>query len=85
MSKQKSEKLSKKKKGNCKRRSALFAAYGILKLSANLVSAIALCSITFNLIGIKKESDNFNKCINEMNVKSIEISSSVRYCNGGEI
>ena len=85
MSKQKLDKVSKKKKSNCKKKSALFAAYGILKLSANIVSAIALCSITFSLIEIKKESDNFNKCIDEIKVKSIQISNSVRYCNGGEI
>tara|TARA_Y100001968_G_C19429398_1_gene756155 strand:+ start:1537 stop:1788 length:252 start_codon:yes stop_codon:yes gene_type:complete len=83
MSKQKPKKISKKKRANNRSKSALFATYGIAKLSANLVSAIALCSISFSLNSIKKNSDNFNKCINEMNVKSIQVSSSVRYCNGG--
>jgi len=57
--------------------------YGIIQLSSNVVSAVALGAIAFSFCFVKQESKLFNQCIEEVQATGKSVSDSVRFCNGG--
>ena len=59
-------------------------AYGILQLSSNVISAIALAAIALSLCSIKQESKVFNECVEEVQTNEKSSSYAVRFCNGGK-
>ena len=58
-------------------------AYGIVQISATVVSAISLAAIAVGLCSIKQESKAFNGCVEEIVSSGKSSAEAVRYCNGG--
>ena len=58
-------------------------AYGIIQLSSNVVSAIALAAIAFSLCSVKQESKMFNECVEDNQESGKNYSDAVSFCNGG--
>ena len=58
-------------------------AYGIVQISATVVSAISLAAIAVGLCSIKQESKAFNGCVEEIVSSGKSTAEAVRYCNGG--
>ena len=58
-------------------------AYGIVQISATVVSAISLAAIAVGLCLIKQESKAFNGCVEEIVSSGKSTAEAVRYCNGG--
>ncbi len=65
------------------KKSAMFA-YGLIQLSSNVVSAVALAAIALSFCSLKKEAKVFNECIEEMQASGKSSSNAVRFCNGGK-
>ena len=59
-------------------------AYGILQLSSNVVSAVALTVIALSFCSIKEESKVFNKCVEEIQTTGKSSADAVSFCNGGK-
>jgi hypothetical protein len=60
-------------------------AYGIIQISATVVSAISLAAIALGLCSIKQESKAFNGCVEELISGGKSNAEAVRFCNGGTI
>ena len=75
----KSTKDSKK----CGKNKKLMFAYGIIQIGSSSLSAIALTLIALGICSLKNESKFFNLCVEEVRGSSSNISSAVRFCNGG--
>ncbi|MBW3041041.1 hypothetical protein [Prochlorococcus marinus] len=73
---------NKDKKQCGEKRKAMFA-YGIIQLGSNVISAVALSAIAFSFCSLKKESNIFNECVEEVQLSGKTFSNAVRYCNGG--
>lgn len=58
-------------------------AYGLIKTSATVVSAVSLAAIAFNLCALKQESRLFNGCVEALLAEGSSQAEAVRYCNGG--
>ena len=58
-------------------------AYGIIQLSSAVVSAIALVVIALGFCSLKKESNFFNECVEEIKATGSPTADSVRFCTGG--
>ena len=58
-------------------------AYGIVQISATVVSALSLAAIALGLCSIKQESKAFNGCVSEVTSGGMSNAEAVRYCNGG--
>ena len=58
-------------------------AYGIVQISATVVSAISLAAIALTLCPLKQQSSAFNGCVTEMIAQGESNEQAVRYCNGG--
>ena len=74
---------NKKDKKKCSGKGKAMFAYGIIQLSTNIVSAVALAAIALSLCSVKQESKLFNKCVEEVQTTGKSTSDSVRSCNGG--
>ncbi len=74
----------KRDKQKCGGKGKVMFAYGILQLSSNVVSAIALTAIALSFCSIKEESKMFNKCVEEIQATGKSSSDAVRLCNGGK-
>ncbi len=61
---------------------AMFA-YGVIQLGAKVVSAVALVAIALGLCALKKESNFFNECVEEIKATGSPTADSVRFCTGG--
>jgi hypothetical protein len=61
---------------------AMFA-YGVIQLGAKVVSAIALVAIALGFCALKKESNFFNECVEEIKATGSPTADSVRFCTGG--
>ena len=64
------------------KRKAMFA-YGVVQLSATVVSALSLAAIALGLCAIKQESKAFNGCVEEIVASGKGTAAAVRFCNGG--
>ena len=71
-------------KNKCGRKGSAMFAYGIAQLSSNVVSAVALSAIALSFCSLKKESQVFNDCVEEVQASGKSSSSAVRFCNGGK-
>ena len=70
-------------KKNCRGKGKAMFAYGIIQLGSSVVSAVALAAIAFSLCSVKKESNAFNECVEEVRSAGKSISKAVSYCNSG--
>ena len=58
-------------------------AYGVLQLGSKVVSAVALVAIALGFCSLKKESNFFNECVEEIKATGSPTADSVRFCTGG--
>ena len=58
-------------------------AYGVIQISATVVSAISLAAIAMGLCAVKQESKLFNGCVETVVAQGRSNAEAVRYCNGG--
>ena len=58
-------------------------AYGLIQLSARVISAVSILAIALSFSTIKNESSIFNECVEEAKLKGKELSEAVSFCNGG--
>ena len=72
-------------KKECGGKKKAMLAYGLIQISATVVSAISLAAIALGLCSIKQESKAFNGCVDEVIAKGKTKAAAVRYCNGGAI
>ena len=68
----------------CGEKRKAMLAYGIIQLGSNVISAVALSAIALSFCSLKKESNFFNECVEEVQASGKSSSSAVRYCNGGK-
>ena len=50
-------------KQNCGGKKKAMLAYGVIQISATVVSAISLAAIAFGFVAVKQESKAFNGCV----------------------
>ena len=60
-------------------------AYGVIQMSATVLSAISLAAIAFSLCAIRQESKAFTACVEEVIAEGRSQVQAVRYCNRGKI
>ena len=72
-----------KKPKDCGSKKKAMLAYGLVQISATVISAISLLSIAIGLCSIKTESKMFNDCVEERTDLGFRKADSVRFCNGG--
>jgi hypothetical protein len=65
-------------KQNCGGKKKAMLAYGVIQISATVVSAISL-----GFVAVKQESKAFNGCVQEVIAEGKTNSQAVRFCNGG--
>ena len=65
-----------------KRKKAMLA-YGVIQLGSTVVSAVALVAIALNFFSLKKQSNFFNECVEEIKATDSPTADSVRFCTGG--
>ena len=58
-------------------------AYGVIQLGSKVVSAVALVAIALGFCSLKKESNFFNECVEEIKTTGSPTADSVRFCTGG--
>ena len=58
-------------------------AYGVIQLGSKVVSAVALVAIALGFYSLKKESNFFNECVEEIKATGSPTADSVRFCTGG--
>ena len=56
-------------------------AYGVIQLCSKVISAISLVALGF--CALKKESNLFNECVEEIKATGAPTADSVRFCTGG--
>ena len=77
------ENASKETSNKCGRKNKAMLAYGVIQISATVVSAISLAAIALGLCAVKQESKAFNGCVQEVIAEGKTNSAAVRFCNGG--
>ena len=70
-------------KQQCGGKKKAMLAYGIIQISATVVSAVSLAAIAVGLCDIKKESRIFHGCVEERVSNGGSTASAVHYCSGG--
>ena len=71
------------KKKSCGGKNNAMLAYGIIQISATVVSAISLAAIAFAFCAVKQESKAFHGCVEEVMADGKTNAQAVRFCNGG--
>ena len=74
---------NKTEKKKCSGKGKAMFTYGIIQLSSNVVSAVALAAIAISLCNVKQESKIFNECVEEVKATGKSTSNAVSFCNGG--
>ena len=77
------ENASKETSNQCGGKKKAMLAYGVIQISATVVSAISLAAIALGLCAVKQESKAFNGCVKEVIAEGKNNSAAVRFCNGG--
>ena len=77
------ENASKETSNKCGGKNKAMLAYGVVQISATVVSAISLAAIALGLCAVKQESKAFNGCVQEVIAEVKTNSAAVRFCNGG--
>ena len=57
--------------------------YLVIKFGSNFLAVLALTSIAFSSISLKKGFNLFNDCVKAEYKNSSNISKAVNYCKGG--
>ena len=70
-------------KKKCGGKGKAMFAYGIIQLSSNVISAIALAAIALSFCSVQQKSKVFNECVEEVQATGNSSSDAVRFCNGG--
>ena len=65
------------------RKNKAMLAVGVIQLGSKVVSAFALVVIAFDFYSLKKESNFFNECVEEIKATGSPTADSVRFCTGG--
>ena len=65
------------------RKNKLMLAYGFIQLGSTVISAVALVAIALGFCSLKKESNFFNECVQEIKATGSPTADSVRFCTGG--
>ena len=65
------------------KKNKVMLAYGVIQLGSRVLSAVALVVIAIGFCSLKKESNFFNECVEEMKATGSPIADSVRFCSGG--
>ena len=68
---------------SCGGKKRAMLAYGVIQISATVVSALSLAAIAIGLCAVKQESKLFNGCVEAVVAEGSSQSEAVRYCNGG--
>ena len=68
---------------SCGGKKKAMLAYGVVQISATVVSAISLAAIALSLCPLKQQSSAFNGCVIEMIAQGESNAQAVRHCNGG--
>ena len=68
---------------SCGGKKKAMLAYGVVQISATVVSAISLAAIALSLYPLKQQSSAFNGCVTEMIAQGESNAQAVRHCNGG--
>jgi hypothetical protein len=68
---------------SCGGKKKAMLAYGVVQISATVVSAIALAAIALSLYPLKQQSNAFNDCVAEIISQGKTNSQAVRHCNCG--
>ena len=71
------------RKKDCGGKKKAMLAYGVIQISASVVSAISLAAISLSLCALKQQSKAFNTCIDLSLEQGLDSAQAVRYCNGG--
>ncbi|MEJ6657672.1 MAG: hypothetical protein QNL17_02560 [Synechococcus sp. ChSW.bin.154] len=58
-------------------------AYGVIQISATVLSAISLAAIALGFCAVKQESTAFTGCVEEVIAEGKTNAQAVRFCNGG--
>ena len=77
------ENASKETSNKCGGKNKAMLAYGVIQISATVVSAISLAAIALGLCAVKQESKAFNGCVQEVIAEGKTNAVAVRFCNGG--
>jgi len=77
------ENANKGTSNHCGGKKKAMLAYGVIQISATIVSAISLAAIALGLCAVKQESKAFNGCVQEVIDEGKTNSAAVRFCNGG--
>ena len=73
--------MTDKKKDNKKNK--VMVAYGVIQLGSVILSAVALLAIALGFYSLKKESNFFNECVEEIKATGSPTADAVRFCTGG--
>tara|TARA_Y100001968_G_C18950636_1_gene523063 strand:- start:226 stop:465 length:240 start_codon:yes stop_codon:yes gene_type:complete len=73
-----------KDKKQCGGKAKMMFTYGIIQLTSNAISAVAIALIALGFCALKKEANVFNECVEEMQENGKSTSSAVNFCNGGK-
>ncbi len=57
--------------------------YGVIQLGSKVLSAVALVVIALGFCSLKKQSNFFNECVEEIKATGSPTADSVRFCTGG--
>ena len=57
--------------------------YGVIQLGSKVVSAVALVAIALNFFSLRKQSNFFNECVEEIKATGSPKADSVRFCTSG--
>ena len=85
MTEQSASSQDSKPKKTCAGKQKAMLAYGVIQISATVVSAISLAAIALGLCAVKQESKAFNGCVEEVIAAGRTNAQAVRYCNGGRV
>ena len=83
MSDENASKETSSTKKNCAGKKNAMLAYGVLQISATVLSAISLAAIALGFCAVKQESKAFNGCVEEVIAEGNTNAQAVRFCNGG--
>ena len=79
------ENASKETSNKCGGKNKAMLAYGVIQISATVVSALSLAAIALGLCAVKQESKAFNGCVKEVIAEGKSNAQAVRFCNGGKL
>ena len=85
MTEQSASSQDSKPKKSCAGKQRAMLAYGVIQISATVVSAISLAAIAFGFCAVKQESKAFNGCVEEVIAAGRTNAQAVRFCNGGRV